>query len=78
MHAPFTPEIVGAKLHLDSLVLHWAFVGLYWLLTQTTVGTVSILAFVTPIFGMLVGWLVVVELPDQNMWTGTVLILAEV
>ena len=69
---------VGTILYLAVFGSAFAFVGYYWLLTQTTATNTSILNFVTPILAVLLGWLVLGEVPDQNMWVGTVLILTGV
>lgn len=54
------------------------FVGLYWLLKKTTATNVSLLAFVTPIVALILGWAVLGEVPDPNVGLGTALILAGV
>lgn len=74
----FNLVAVGAVLYLGIFGSALAFVGLYWLLTQTTVTNTSTLAFITPILAVLLGWLVLYEVPDRNMSLGTVLILAGV
>jgi drug/metabolite transporter (DMT)-like permease len=75
-HPVFNSVAVGAILYLGVFGSALAFVGLYWLLTQTTVTNTSLLAFITPILALILGWLVLSEVPDQNTSVGTVLILA--
>ena len=74
----FTFLSVGAILYLGVFGSALAFVGLYWLLTRTTATNTSILAFITPILALLLGWLVLGEIPDESMAVGAVLILAGV
>jgi putative membrane protein PagO len=74
----FTPVAVGAILYLGVFGSALAFVGLYWLLTQTTVTNTSILAFITPILALVLGWLALGEIPDQSTSLGIVFILAGV
>ena len=78
MRVDFTFVSVGAILYLGVFGSALAFVGLYWLLTQTTATNTSLLAFITPILALLLGWLVLREVPDPNVSLGTALILAGV
>jgi drug/metabolite transporter (DMT)-like permease len=78
VHLDFTLVAVGAILYLGVVGSALAFVGLYWLLTRTTATNTSLLAFFTPILALLLGWLVLGEVPDQSISIGTVLILAGV
>lgn len=74
----FTILAIGTILYLGIFGSALAFVGLYWLLTQTTATNTSLLAFFTPILALLLGWLVLGETPDPSIGMGTVLILGGV
>ena len=78
MRADFTFVSVGAIIYLGVFGSALGFVGLYWLLTQTSATNSSLLAFVTPILALILGWFVLGEVPDQSISVGTVLILAGV
>lgn len=74
----FTILAIGTILYLGVIGSALAFVGLYWLLTRTTATNTSLLAFITPILALLLGWLVLGEVPDPNIGLGAVLILGGV
>jgi len=78
MPMDFTLAAVGAILYLGVFGSALAFVGLSWLFTKTTATNTSLLAFITPILALLLGWLVLGEAPDQSVSLGAVLILAGV
>jgi drug/metabolite transporter (DMT)-like permease len=75
MRVDFTFVSVGVILYLGVFGSALAFVGLYWLFTKTTATNTSLLAFITPILALLLGWLVLGEVPDQSVSVGTMLIL---
>lgn len=72
----FTAGAVLAILYLGIVGSALAFVGMYWLLTKTTATNVSLITFITPILALLLGWMVLREVPDQNIGLGAMLILA--
>lgn len=72
----FTPASVLAILYLGIVGSALAFVGMYWLLTKTTATNVSLITFITPILALLLGWVVLQEVPDPNVGLGAMLILA--
>lgn len=74
----FTILAIGTILYLGIIGSALAFVGLYWLLTRTTATNTSLLAFITPILALLLGWLVLGEVPDPSIGVGAVLILGGV
>jgi drug/metabolite transporter (DMT)-like permease len=74
----FTFVSVGMILFLGIVGSALAFVGLYWLLTQTTATNTSLLAFTTPILALLLGWLALGEVPAPSVGLGSVLILTGV
>ena len=74
----FTLLGIGMILYLGIIGSAVAFVCLYWLLKQTTATNTSLFAFFTPILALLLGWLVLGEVPDPNVGVGTVLILTGV
>jgi len=74
----FTLSAVFAVLYLAIVGSALAFVGLYWLLTKTTATNASLLAFITPIFALILGWGFLGEIPDLNVGLGTALILGGV
>lgn len=71
-----TPASVLAVLYLGIVGSALAFVGMYWLLTKTTATNVSLVTFITPILALLLGWVVLQEIPDPNVGLGAMLILA--
>ncbi len=74
----FTPVAVVAVLYLGIVGTALPFVGLYWLLKKTTATNVSLITFITPILALMLGWLVLQEIPDPNGGLGATLILAGV
>ena len=74
----FTLISVGAILYLGIVGSALAFVGMYWLFTQTTATNVSLNTFITPILALVLGWLVLAEVPDLDVGLGAALILAGV
>jgi drug/metabolite transporter (DMT)-like permease len=74
----FTLTSVLAILYLGIVGSALAFVGMYWLLTKTTATNVSLITFITPILALLLGWLVLQEVPGPSVGVGAMLILAGV
>ncbi len=72
----FTLTSLAAILYLGVVGSALAFVGLYWLLTKATATNTSMVGFSTPIVAILLGWLVLGEVPNFSMGAGTVLILS--
>jgi drug/metabolite transporter (DMT)-like permease len=72
----FTPTSFSAILYLGIVGSALAFVGMYWLLTKTTATNVSLITFITPIVALVLGWVVLQEVPDPNVGSGAMLILA--
>jgi drug/metabolite transporter (DMT)-like permease len=72
----FTPISIFIILYLGIVGSALPFVGLYWLLKRTTATNVSLLAFITPIVALILGWMVLGEVPDPNVGLGAGLILA--
>jgi drug/metabolite transporter (DMT)-like permease len=71
----FTLVSVLAVLYLGIVGSALAFVGMYWLLAKTTATNVSLITFVTPILALVLGWVVLKEVPDPNVGGGAMLIL---
>lgn len=71
----FTPTSVFVILYLGIVGSALAFVGMYWLLKKTTATNVSLLAFVTPILALVLGWIVLQEVPEADVGLGAMLIL---
>ncbi len=74
----FTPVAVAAVLYLGIVGSALGFIGLYWLLKKTTATNVSLVTFITPILALVLGWVVLQEIPDPNVGVGAALILAGV
>ncbi len=74
----FTPVAVAAVLYLGIVGSALGFIGLYWLLKKTTATNVSLVTFITPILALVLGWVVLQEIPDPNVFAGAALILAGV
>jgi drug/metabolite transporter (DMT)-like permease len=71
-----TSTSVLAVLYLGVVGSALAFVGMYWLLRQTTATNVSLVTFVTPILALILGWVVLGEVLEPDVGLGAVLILA--
>ena len=71
----FTLVSVLAVLYLGIVGSALAFVGMYWLLAKTTATNVSLVTFITPILALILGWVVLKEVPDPNVGGGAMLIL---
>lgn len=74
----FSASALFAIMYLGIVGSALAFVGLYWLLTKTTATNSSLIAFITPILALLLGWAILQEVPDPNIGLGAALILAGV
>ena len=74
----FTPVAVIAILYLGIVGSALAFVGMYWLLKKTTATNVSLITFITPIIALILGWVVLQEIPNPNVGLGAALILGGV
>ncbi len=71
----FTPEAVTAVLYLGIFGSALGFIGLYWLLKKTAATNASMITFVNPIVALLLGWLILQEIPETNVGFGAALIL---
>lgn len=74
----FSWQAIASILYLGVVGSALAFVGLYWLLTKTSATNSSLIAFVTPILALILGWAVLQEVPDISIAIGTALILVGV
>lgn len=74
----FTPVAFVAVLYLGIVGSALGFVGLYWLLKKTAATNVSMVTFLNPILALVLGWLVLQEIPNPNVGLGATLILAGV
>ncbi len=74
----FTLTATVAIIYLAIFGSAAAFVGQYWLLTKTTATNVSMMAFITPIIAIILGWWILQEIPSLYSGVGGALILAGV
>jgi drug/metabolite transporter (DMT)-like permease len=74
----FALTAIAAILYLGVVGSALAFVGLYWLLTKTSATNSSLITFITPMVALILGWVVLQEIPNPNMGMGAGLILAGV
>jgi drug/metabolite transporter (DMT)-like permease len=74
----FTFISVIAVLYLGIVGSALGFIGLYWLLKKISATNTSMITFLNPIVALLLGWLVLQEIPEPNVGLGTLLILAGV
>ena len=74
----FTPAAIMAILYLGVVGSAFGFIGLYWLLKRASATNTSMVTFLNPIVALLLGWVVLQEVPDPNVGIGAVLILAGV
>ncbi len=73
-----SPVALAVVLYLGIVGSALGFVGLYWLLKKTTATNVSMITFLNPILALVLGWLILREVPDPNVGLGATLILAGV
>lgn len=74
----FAPVAIVAVIYLGVFGSALGFIGLYWLLKKTTATNVSMVTFVNPVVALVLGWLILREIPDPNVGLGITLILAGV
>jgi drug/metabolite transporter (DMT)-like permease len=74
----FTLTTTVAVIYLAVFGSAAAFVGQYWLLRKTTATNVSMMAFITPIVALILGWIILQEVPSLYSSVGGALILAGV
>lgn len=74
----FTLTATAAVIYLAVFGSAIAFVGQYWLLTRTTATNVSMMAFITPIIAIVLGWAILQEVPSVYSSAGGALILVGV
>lgn len=74
----FTPVSVAAVLYLGVVGSALGFIGLYWLLKRASATNTSMVTFVNPIVALLLGWVVLQEVPVPNVGFGAALILVGV
>jgi len=74
----FMPAAIVAVLYLGVVGSAFGFVGLYWLLKKTSATNTSMITFLNPIVALLLGWVVLQEVPEPNIGIGAALILAGV
>jgi len=72
------PTAIGAVLYLGVIGSALAFVGLYWLFTKTSATNSSLVAFITPIVALALGWVILQERLELAVAFGTMLILSGV
>jgi drug/metabolite transporter (DMT)-like permease len=73
-----SPIAITAVLYLGIVGSALGFVGLYWLLKKTSATNTAMITFLNPILALLLGWLILREVPDPNIGLGATLILAGV
>lgn len=78
MTLDFTPVAIVALLYLGVVGSALGFAGMYWLLKKTSATNVSLVTFLNPILALLLGWLVLQEVPAPAVGLGATLILAGV
>lgn len=74
----FTPTAIVAVLYLGVVGSAFGFIGLYWLLKRASATNASMVTFLNPIVALLLGWVVLQEVPEPNVGIGAALILAGV
>ena len=70
-----TYKSVGALLYLSFFGSAFAFMSYYWLMKRIEVTKLSLIAFITPIVALLLGWLVLGESISGYLISGTVLVI---
>jgi len=74
----FTPTAILAVLYLGVVGSALGFIGLYWLLKRASATNTSMVTFLNPVVALLLGWVVLQEVPETNVGIGAALILAGV
>lgn len=70
-----TVTAATTAIYLGAVAFALSYFGLYWLLKKTTATNVSLVSFITPIVALVMGWLVLHEVPDAYLVLGAVLVL---
>lgn len=73
-----TPAAVGSLVYLAAIGSVGAFLMYYWLLRRTTAIAVSMIAFITPLVAIVLGWTFMEETLSLRVSLGTSLILSGV
>lgn len=70
-----TFKSIGALLYLSFIGSAFAFVTYYWLLKKIEVTKLSLIAFITPIVALILGWLILGEIITVYLLIGTILVI---
>ncbi len=70
-----TYKSAGALLYLSFFGSAFAFMSYYWLLKRIEVTKLSLIAFITPIVALILGWLILGESISGYLISGTVLVI---
>ena len=74
----FSPATIGSILYLAVLGSVVAFAGYFWLLRKITAVKISLIAFVTPLIAMFLGYAVLQEVLSTHDYAGAAMVLAGV
>lgn len=70
-----TYKSIGALLYLSFFGSATAFMAYYWLLKKIDVTKLSLIAFITPILALILGWLILGETITKYLFSGTILVI---
>jgi drug/metabolite transporter (DMT)-like permease len=70
-----TYKSIGALLYLSFFGSATAFMAYYWLLKKIDVTKLSLIAFITPIVALILGWLILGETITKYLFSGTILVI---
>jgi len=71
----FTYKSIGALLYLSFFGSALAFMAYYWLLKKIEVTKLSLIAFITPVVALILGWLILGETVTGYLLLGTILVI---
>jgi drug/metabolite transporter (DMT)-like permease len=70
-----TYKSIGALFYLSLVGSAFAFMAYYWLMKKMEVTKLSLIAFITPLVALILGWLVLGETISGYLISGTVLVI---
>lgn len=71
----FTYKSIGALLYLSFFGSAFAFMTYYWLMKKIEVTKLSLIAFITPVVALTLGWLILGEIITWYLLLGTILVI---
>ncbi len=70
----FTPTAVGSVLYLGGIAAAFSFVAFSWLIQRYSAIRINAFVFLTPVFGVLIGWTLLAEPISSSQLLGALLV----